>query len=315
MSISSTTRKGASSTILLDDSNLPVVANRRLLTPVDDAARAELASAFRSLSLSPKTRDALLAEVGDDASFRLTYPFSPAFMTVLVDVAGALQRTRTGLRVLLDLLVARRDVLEVGQLVPVGDLYDVIAGGDDPFSDAMRAAFDQARKIYSDGLRPALLAEHRLGPKDEPTPAFVNDDRLIKTLLLAALVPQSTPFKDLTVERLVALNHGTISSPVPGQETGIAVAKLKRLAGLSGGELRLGSDPNNPTVAVVLTDVDAAAILATADGADNTANRRTLVRQLVLERAGPAHRPAPVHLLPPLEGPPARCRPDLRQPA
>jgi len=279
-------QEGRFDTIRLDDSNLPVVANRRLLTPVDAAAAAELAAAFKSLSLPAKTRDALLAEVGDDDSFRLTYPFSPAFMTVLVDVAGALQRTRTGLRVLLDLLVARRDVLEVGQLMPVGDLYDVIDSSDDPFSDAMRAAFDQARKIYRDRLRPALLTEHRLGPKDEPGPAFVNDDRLVKTLLLAALVPQSTPFKDLTVERLVALNHGTIASLVPGQETGIAVAKLRRLAAMTAGELRLGSDPNNPTVAVVLSDVDAAAILATAAGVDNTANRRTLVRRLVLKALG-----------------------------
>lgn len=267
-------------TIALDDSNLPVVANRRLLTPIDDAAKHELQAAFGSLSLSPRGRDALLADHGDDASFALTYPFSPAFMTVLVDVAGALQRTRTGLRVLLDLLVARRDELEVGHLVPVGDLYDVIASGDEPFSDVMRSAFDQARRIYSERLGPALRAEHGLGPTDDPTTPFTNDDRLVKTLLLAALVSDSVPFKDLTVERLVALNHGTISSPIPGQETQIATGKLKRLAAQAG-ELRIGSDPHNPTVSVVLTGVDTASILATADGADNTASRRTLVRNMV----------------------------------
>lgn len=276
---------GRFDTITLDDSNLPVVANRRLLEPVDDAARDELSRAFASLSLSPRVRDALLADHGDDASFALTYPFSPAFMTVLVDVAGALQRTRTGLRVLLELLVARRDVLEVGHLVPVGDLYDVIDASDDPFSDAMRAAFDQARKIYAERLRPALLAEHHLDPTDEPTTAFTNDDRLVKTLLLAALVPQSVPFKNLTVEGLVALNHGVISSPVPGQETSIATNKLRRLAAQAG-ELRVGSDPNNPTVAVVLSDVDTASILATADSIDNTPNRRTLVRVLVMQALG-----------------------------
>jgi len=272
---------GRFDTIILDDSNLPVVANRRLLTPIDDAAKLELDAAFASLSLSTRVRDALLAEQGNDATFRLTYPFSPAFMTVLVDVAGALQRTRTGLRVLLELLVARRDVLEVGQLVPVGDLYDVIDASDDPFSDAMRSAFDQARKIYKERLRPALLADHNLDPADEPTTAFTNDDRLVKTLLLAALVPQSVPFKNLTVEGLVALNHGTISSPIPGQETSIATNKLNRLASHVG-ELRLGSDPNNPTVAVILSDVDTSSILASADGIDNTAERRTLVRELVM---------------------------------
>lgn len=280
-----TYQQGRFASIRLDDSNLPLVANRRLLTPVDDAAAAELRAAFASLSLPAKVRDTLLAGSGTDDSFALTYPFSPAFMTVLVDVAGALQRTRTGLRVLLDLLVARRDVLEVGQLVPVGDLYDVIDNADHPFSEVMAAAFDQARKIYRNQLRPALLEDHHLDDADPPPPAFVNDDRLVKTLLLAALVPQSLPFKDLTVERLVALNHGTITSPVPGQETSIATNKLRRLSAWIG-ELRVGSDPNNPTVVVELSDVDTASILATADSVDNTASRRTLVRELVLGALG-----------------------------
>ena len=276
---------GRFDTITLDDSNLPVVANRRLLQPVDDGARAELQSAFASLSLPTRVHEALLADTGDDRQFALTYPFSPAFMTVLVDVAGALQRTRTGLRVLLELLVARRDELQVGQLVPVGDLYDVIDASDDPLSEAMRSAFEQARRIYKERLRPALLAEHGLDASDLPTAAFVTDDRLVKTLLLAALVPQSVPFRNLTVERLVALNHGTIASPVPGQETSIAVNKLRHLQAQAG-ELRLGDDTNNPTVTVVLSDVDTDAILATADGVDNTANRRTLVRELVWEALG-----------------------------
>lgn len=272
---------GRFSVINLDDSNLPVVAHKRLLRPKDDAAAAVLASAFASLSLSPKVRDALLADKGDDRAFALTYPFSPAFMTVLVDVAGALQRTRTGLRVLLELLVAGRDVIQIGQLVPVGDLWDVIDQSDDPLSDVMRSAFDQARKVYRERLLPALLAEHGIGTNDEPTAAFTADDRLVKTLLLAALVPQSVPFKDLTVERLVALNHGAISSPVPGQETAIATNKLRRVAAHVG-ELRLSTDPNNPTVTVVLSDVDTSAILATADGNDNQAARRTLLRRMVL---------------------------------
>jgi hypothetical protein len=276
---------GRFDTITLDDSNLPLVANRRLLTPVNDAAKGELDVAFNSLSLSPRVHEVLLAEKGNDDAFRLTYPFSPAFMAVLVDVAGALQRTRTGLRVLLELLVDRRDILEVGQLVPVGDLYDVIDISDDPFSDAMRASFDRARKLYKERLRPTLLAEHNLGSGDEPTTAFVNDDRLVKTLLLAALVPESVPFKNLTVERLVALNHGTIASPIPGQETAIATNKLRRLSGLVG-ELSLGTDPNNPSVALRLSGVDTDSILATADGVDNTAMRRTLVRQLVLSALG-----------------------------
>ena len=273
------------STITLDDSNLPLVANRRLLTPISPEARAELDAAFETMSLSPRVHDALLAEQGTDEVFRLTYPFSPAFMTVLVGLAEALQRTRTGLRVLLELLVARRDYIEVGQLVPVGDLYDVLDSGNDALSDVMRSAFEQARKIYRERLRPALLGEHQLGPADPLTTAFVNDDRLIKTLLLAALVPESPPFKNLTVERLVALNHGTITSPIPGQETAIAINKLNHLAAHVG-ELSIGSDANNPTVFISLAGVDTTAILGSADTVDNSAARRTLVRELVMNMLG-----------------------------
>ncbi len=278
-------QEGRFTTIKLDDSNLPVVAHRRLLQPIDAAAAAILTQAFTSLSLSPTVRDALLAETGNDASFALTYPFSPAFMTVLVDVSGALQRTRTGLRVLLDLLVRRRDELLVGQLVPVGDLWDVISGADEPFSDAMRSAFDQAKKLYDNSLRPELLDIHGLALTADPSIGFLNDDRLVKTLLLAALVPQSVPFKDLTVARLVALNHGLIASPVPGQETLIVVDKLRKL-GSRVGALRVGTDAHNPTVSIVLSEVDTGAILASAQAVDNMASRRTLIKDLVLGGLG-----------------------------
>ena len=276
---------GRFTNIVLNDKNLPVVANQRLLQPSGDAGRAALDEAFAGLHLSTDVRDALKGETGTDDDFRLTYPFSPAFLTVVVDVAGALQRTRTGLRVLLELLVANRDTLEVGQLVPVGDLYDVLAGADDPLSEEMKQSFASAKRLYAVTLRPMLLAEHGLGPDDEPTVAFVNDDRLVKTLLLAALVPNSAPFRDLTARKLVSLNHGLISSPVPGAEVSVVVNKLSSWAARAG-ELQVGSDTHNPTVRLVLSEVDTRAILASLGSVDSTGNRRKLMRDLVAEELG-----------------------------
>ena len=201
---------------MLNAWNLPVVAKERLLKPRDPAGADALEEAFAGLHLSDDVRDALRGDSGTDRDFRLTYPFSPAFLAIVVDVASALQRTRTGLRVLLELLVDNRATLELGQLVPVGDLYDVLADGTSPLSEEMKGSFAAARRIYADTLRPILASEHGLGPDDAPTVAFRNDDRLVKTLLLAALVPNSAPFRDLTARKLVALNHGLISSPVPG---------------------------------------------------------------------------------------------------
>lgn len=271
--------------IRLNDSNLPVVANKRLLQPVDEAGAAALAGAFRSLSLTDDQRDALRGANGTDADFALTYPFSPAFLTVVVDVAGALQRTRTGLRVLLDLLVRNRDTLEVGHLVPVGDLFDVLADTDEPLSDAMKQPFEAARRIYRTTLRPMLLSEHNLATDAEPTTAFVNDDRLVKTLLLAALVPNSEPFQNMTARKLVALNHGLISSPVPGMEVSVVVTKLGKWAARAG-ELQVGGDPHNPTVHLVLSEVDTRAILDSVSGVDNPGSRRKLIRDMLAEELG-----------------------------
>jgi hypothetical protein len=276
---------GRFSNIVLDDSNLPVVANQRLLQPVDDDGAAALAEAFASLHLSDDVRDALRGANGTDDDFRLTYPFSPAFLTIVVDVAGALQRTRTGLRVLLELLVANRDTFEVGQLVPVGDLYDVLAGADDPLSEAMKQSFESAKRIYRSSLRPMLLAEHSLTEGAAATPAFTNDDRLVKTLLLAALVPNSEPFRNMTARKLVALNHGLISSPVPGAEVGVVVTKLNNWAARTG-ELQVGGDAHNPTVHIVLSEVDTRTILDAVSGVDNPGNRRKLVRDLLAEELG-----------------------------
>lgn len=273
---------GRFSTITLNDSNLPVVAHNRLLRPKDDTARTTLQQAFTDLNLDQDERDTLRGTSGTDDDFALTYPFSPAFLNVVVDVASALQRTRTGLRVLLELLVDKRDTIEIGDLVPLGDLYDVLAEGDDPLTDELRQNFRASKRLYDNELRPMLLDAHNLGRNDEPTPAFRNDDRFIKTLLLAALVPNSEPFKNLTAKKLVALNHGLITTPVPGTEVQALVRKLTEWSGRIA-ELQVGSDVNNPTINIVLSEVDVRSILQSVRSHDSTGTRRQLLRDMIAE--------------------------------
>ena len=48
----------------------------------------------------------------------------------------------------------------------MGDLFDVIAEGDEPFTQAMRIHFDNAKKLYDQKLLPMLEAgtrRHRAG--------------------------------------------------------------------------------------------------------------------------------------------------------
>ena len=92
--------------------------------------------------------------------FRQVYPFSPALVQTLVAVSSVLQRERTALKVMLQLLVDRRDALELGDLVPVGDLFDVIAEGDEPFTDVMRVHFENAKRLYHQKLLPMLERKH-----------------------------------------------------------------------------------------------------------------------------------------------------------
>ncbi|MGA3540992.1 BREX-2 system ATPase PglY [Micromonosporaceae bacterium DT194] len=291
--------------ITLQDSNLPEIAKRRLLKPRDPAAAEAIGKAFDNTTrVRREVFDTLLgsnAVVGATIEdFRATYPFSPAFLDTLVHVSSALQRSRTALKLMRQLLVERRDTLRLGQLVPLGDLYDVIsAGGDQPFTEKLKAEFEMAQKLYDTKLRPHLLSQYGLTDSDIEAArrgaeipaetagkvrAFTGDDRLIKTLLLAALAPSVPELRNLTARRLSALNHGSISSPIPGGEVAQVNRKLADWAGQFG-ELRIG-EGDDPVVWLELVGVDVDSILATAKHYDNEGTRKHLVQRLLWKQLG-----------------------------
>ena len=205
---------------------MPAIAEKRVLKCKSPAARAELDAAFaQTAKIREAVMNTLLTSEGDREMFRKLYPFSPALVQTLIAVSSVLQRERTALKVMMQLLVEQRDTLTVGDILPVGDLFDVIAHGDEAFSQDMAIHFDNAKRLYHQKLLPLLEKQHgrredvaRL-PYDDPRQvAFRNDDRLVKTLLLAALVPGVESLRALNAERLAALNHGTIKTPIPGRE-------------------------------------------------------------------------------------------------
>jgi hypothetical protein len=277
--------------ITLEDRNLPAIAEKRVLRPVDDAARQTLATAFEDvLRLRRDVLDTLLTTEADREMFRKVYPFSPALVQTLIAVSAALQRERTALKLMLQLLVDRRNDLELGQLIPVGDLWDAIAEGDEPFSEAMRAHFENAKRLYTQRLLPMLEARHgttweaiKLGQADATAAKNLrNDARLLKTLLLAALVPEVESLKALTAQRLAALNHGTFRSPIPGQEAQQVLSKIRNWAG-DVGEIKVTDDPN-PLVSIQITGVDLEPVLAAASTNDNPGNRKKKIRELLFEQ-------------------------------
>src|SRR5262249_54800604 len=144
----------------------PAIVHERLLKPKDANAKQQLDKAFNETRISPQAWEILLdthGERGSREAFRLTYPFSPAFVHAMVDISGALQRRRTALKLMQQLLVDYRDTLPVGQLMPLGAIFDVLASGADrPFTDKLRDEFETAKRFYTMRVRPYLLQKHGL---------------------------------------------------------------------------------------------------------------------------------------------------------
>lgn len=279
--------------ITLEDRNLPAIAAKRVLHPVDEAARQTLQTTFDDvMKMRKDVLDTLLTTTADREMFRKVYPFSPALVQTLIAVSAALQRERTALKLMLQLLVDRRADLELGQLIPVGDLYDAIAEGDEPFSEGMRLHFDNAKRLHNQRLLPMLERQHgvtweaiKLGQAD-PTAAknLRNDARLLKTLLLGALVPEVESLKGLTAQRLAALNHGTFRSPIPGREAQDVLRKCRDWASEIG-EIKITED-QNPVISIQVTGVDIEPILRAAEANDNAGNRRKKIREALFEQLG-----------------------------
>ena len=274
--------------INLEDRDLAVIAKARVLKPVDSAAATLLAGgADQSLRGRDEVRQVLAGSDADLELFRSVYPFTPALVETLIAVSEALQRERTALKVMLQMLVDHRDTLEVGQFLPVGDLWDVVASKDEPFSAELQAVFKRAKRLYRSKIRPMLLDEHNV---DESTAAsnmlFVRDDRILKTVLLAALVPQVEAFTNLSASKLVALNWGSVHSTIPGEEKGVVANQLRRWA-TQLSELTVTDDPLDPVATMALIDVDTDEILRRAvTDFDNVGERRKAIQKLVLGGLG-----------------------------
>lgn len=287
-------QQGRFDTITLEDRNLPAIAQKRVLRCRNEAARDELDAAFeKTAKLKDNVMSILLTQEGNQKMFRQVYPFSPALVQTLIAVSSVLQRERTALKVMMQLLVDHRETLQLGEIIPVGDLFDVVAHGDEAFSPEMAIHFDNAKRLYHQKLLPVLEKDNGIRledveqlPHDDPRRIqFRNHDRLVKTLLLSALVPEVESLRALTAEKLAALNHGSIKSPIPGKEAAEVLRLVKKWRG-SVGEINIGEEAN-PTISVQLSGVDTATIIEQArQTVDNQGNRIRRVRQMLFEQLG-----------------------------
>jgi hypothetical protein len=291
---------GRFDTIKLEDRNLPAIVERRVLKPKEGAG-AVIDQSFDQLKRSAGGAWNTLLGEQDAAAFRKLYPFSPALVEGLVGLSSFLQRERTAIRLLMELLVEHIEDLKLGEVVRVGDLFDALADGTDAADGSMRLRFAAARELYHHRLLPMLQEQHgttsaarcqrfrpehpvRLGCASCGETQCRSDNRLLKTLLIAALVPEVKALKDLTASRLVALNHGSIRVPIAGTEAQQAAQQLKRWASdLS--QIQVGPQ-NDPVVSLQLQGVDLSDILKRAAELDSPQARQGVLRNLLFQALG-----------------------------
>ncbi|GAA0398753.1 hypothetical protein GCM10009541_47220 [Micromonospora gifhornensis] len=282
--------------IALADTNLPEITEKRLLKPITDEGRAVIDNAFAAVKGNRQVWDTLLlgaqygdAGIGSDASaFRKLYPFSPALVATLVALSQALQRERTALKVMTELLVARRDTLRVNDLIGVAALFDpLVLHGELPDRPKLKQLFQSARSLYLQKLRPILLNINNITEEQAAGhQQFQLDDKLIKTLLLGALVPEVPALHNLTAAKLHALNFGSITSPIPGYEGQIVLNRLNRVAD-SAGELHITKTPD-PVFSLKLHAVDYDKLLDLVPDNETTTTgvRQQLIREMVTAEMG-----------------------------
>jgi hypothetical protein len=287
-------------TINLESRDLPRIIQHRVLKPVSDKAEAAIQSAFDAARKMPRADWAALMGDYEVSAFRELYPFSPALIESLVTMSNVLQRKRSVLRILTDLLVDHVGDLPVGSLVPLGDLFDVIA--QEALKDpVIEERLRNARKIYEGTLLDLIRKKHGTNTTEkcqrlrDDHRAVIgcsgceqrncrNENRIAKSLLLAGLAPQTKVLKDMTPTKLSRLNHGVIRSPIPGEEA-MQILQTVRSWAMDIG-LRIDGGGDNPTLRLELFGVDVNPFLDGAAAADNDGARQRILRELLYQELG-----------------------------
>ncbi|MGA1827889.1 hypothetical protein [Microbacterium sp.] len=276
------------SKITLQAADLPKIVKQRLLQPVSPVAAVTLDQALTEVKRDYAAWGYLLSDDAnsDERAFADVYPFSPALVDTMVALSSLMQRERTALKLMAELLSGGRDSLLVRDVIPVGDLYaPVVLGGSQPLTEEMKQHFAISARFYRTKMLPYLLRKHGLAESDVAGlprgHAFVTEDRLAKTVLIAALAPEAKSLEHLTAAKLAALNWGTIDAFIPGTEAEQVLGLVRGWAG-EFGEIHIG-DGADPIITATLSGVDYDSILDRVRTEDNQQTRRELIRKLIAE--------------------------------
>lgn len=134
--------------ITLPMADLPEIVQKRLLVPTSPSGELAIEAAIKKVRANPAAYKYLLTDEAGSSGvdFEKVYPFSPALVDAMIALSAIMQRERTALKIMSELLSHARSELTVGDVIGVGDLFDeVVLGNAEPLTDDMKAVFKSAR--------------------------------------------------------------------------------------------------------------------------------------------------------------------------
>ncbi len=186
----------------LQDVELRHIVRGRVLRPKNLAAVQQAVSSLAERH--QKVLPALLA--GADIDYlRDVYPFHPALIEMLVDVTSLMQRERSALRLLYELLVLHYPNLPLGEFLPVGSAFAAIFPESGVEASKKVEVMQDIHQQYYSRLAPAMQKMAEEAGAEFTTERRRALDQLVKTVLLAEVSPRLKQ-SGLTIERLVQLN-------------------------------------------------------------------------------------------------------------
>jgi len=207
----------------------------------------------------------------------------------MIALSSLMQRERTALKIMSELLSQGRDHLRVRDVIGVGELFDLIVlSPAKPLTPEMRQRFAVAETFYLSRFRPYLLAKYGVKESDpalsQRGSAVRAEDLLMKTLLVAFIAPGTPALANLTASRLAALNFGSVTAMIPGAEAR-QVATAARDWSKNFGDVVVGEGAN-PLISLQLSGVDYESVIGRVENEDTHANRRRLIQDLLAGELG-----------------------------
>ena len=209
----------------LNDVELRHIVKGRVLQPRDPAA---IAAAVGGLAVRHQKALPSLLAGGDLEYLQDVYPFHPALIEMLVDVTSLMQRERSALRMLYELLVVHYPDLQLGEFLPVGSAFAAIFPEAGVEASKKVELMQDIHHQYYARLAPTMarMAEDNPELSSERRRAL---DQFVKTVLLAEVSPRLKQ-GGLTIERLVQLNSADVDGETFRGQVLVAETDLEALS-------------------------------------------------------------------------------------